>query len=109
MFTTAEIKNHYLATDNHLAAVTGLMAYQGLHWFDACSTVNSWRIEKRDYVKSLEESKRIASLAIRAAKNRKSWGDYATNRFIKKSNIPARVMTAAYRLEWTKQQAERMV
>lgn len=109
MFTTTEIKNHYLAADNHLAAVTGLMAYQGLHWFDACSTVNGWRIEKRDYIKSLEESKKLAALAIRAAKNRKRWGDYATNRFIKKNHIPARVMTAAYRLEYLKQSAERMV
>lgn len=50
-------------------------------------------------MQTLINAKHIAALAIRAAKNRKAWGEYATNRFIKKHGIPARVMTLANRLE----------
>lgn len=99
MFTLQQIRQHYELTGNHLAAVSGLKAYQGFTWTDAINTVNQWRHDKKDAIKALEESKRIAALAIRAAKNRHIWGDYATNRFIKKHAIPAKVMTLAYRME----------
>lgn len=109
MFTLAEIRQHYTLTNNHLAAVSALRAYQGFTWADAFATVKQWRHERKCAIRSLEESQKIAALAIRAAKNRKAWGDYATNRFIKKNNIPARVQTLAYKLEIQKQLIERMV
>lgn len=109
MFTLSEIRKYYETTGNHLAAVTGLRAYQDFTWIDALNTVKQWRHERKCAIRSLEESQKIAALAIRAAKNRKSWGDYATNRFIKKNAIPARVQTLAYKLEIQKQLIERTV
>lgn len=107
MFTLAEIRKYYELSGNHLAAVSALRAYQGFTWIDAFRAVKQWRHERKCAIRSLEESQKIAALAIRAAKNRKSWGDYATNRFIKKNNIPARVQTLAYKLEMAKQSTEK--
>lgn len=109
MFTLSEIRQHFDLTNNHLAAVSALRAYQGFTWTDAFAAVKQWRHERKCALRSLEESKKIAALAVRAAKNRHIWGDYATNRFIKKNAIPARVMTLAYKLEMQKQLIERTV
>lgn len=109
MFTLSEIRKHFDLTNNSLAAVSALRAYQGFTWIDALNTIKQWRHERKCAIRSLEESQKIAALAIRAAKNRKVWGDYATNRFIKKNNIPARVMVLAYKLEIQKQLTERTV
>ena len=107
MFTLAEIRQHFDLTNNHLAAVSALRAYQGFTWIDAFHAVKQWRHERKCAIRTMEESKKIAALAVRAAKNRKIWGDYATNRFIKKNNIPARVQTLAYKLEMAKQSTEK--
>ena len=107
MFTLAEIRQHFDLTNNSLATVSALRAYQGFTWTDAFATVKQWRHERKCAIRTMEESKKLAALAIRAAKNRKIWGDYATNRFIKKNNIPARVQTLAYRLEMGARSNER--
>lgn len=107
MFTLAEIRQHFDLTNNHLAAVSALRAYQGFTWTDAFAAVKQWRHERKCAIRTMEESKKLAALAIRAAKNRKSWGDYATNRFVKKHNIPARVMVLAYKMEMAKRSAEK--